>query len=77
MAKRVTVKGRNRLEQLLTMAAVAEHLGIDERTVRRRVQDGTLPAVRVAGCRAVRIRESDVLALLQPHGGSSHADGDA
>ncbi len=47
----------------LTAAEVAERLGISLRTVRRRIADGTLPAVRIGG--AVRVPAS-ALEVAEP-----------
>jgi excisionase family DNA binding protein len=49
--------------QMVTVAQAAELLAVDWRTVRRRVADGTIPAYRVAGNKAIRIRKAD-LALI-------------
>ncbi|SFN19160.1 DNA binding domain-containing protein, excisionase family [Pimelobacter simplex] len=35
-------------------------------TVRRRIADGTLPAFRIKGSRALRVSEADVRAMLTP-----------
>lgn len=43
----------------LTYATAAEHVGCNERTIRRLILDGTLPAFKL-GKRAVRIRRSDL-----------------
>jgi excisionase family DNA binding protein len=47
----------------LDPAEVAELYGISERTVRRRIAEGELPAYRL-GPRHIRIRREDVEALL-------------
>lgn len=57
-------------ERLMTPEEVAEHLRVHVQTVRAWVRAGTLPARRVAGLRALRIRSSDVEKLLQPLDGS-------
>jgi len=49
----------------LTLAEAAEWYGVSERTCRRRVAEGSLPAVRV-GPRSIRVRVDDVAALAQP-----------
>jgi excisionase family DNA binding protein len=49
-------------EQLLTIAQAAERLGCAPRTVRRRIDAGTLPVFRDG--RLVRIRESDLHAHI-------------
>ena len=48
------------LERLLSVAEVAEVMGICERTVRRRIASGDLPALRDG--RALRVRPSDLRA---------------
>ena len=53
-------------DQLISLQAAASRLSVDKRTIRRRIADGVLPAYTVAGTRTVRVRESDVEALLQP-----------
>lgn len=45
---------------LLTLAAAGHALSVSERTIRRLISDGRLPAVRVG--RAVRVRAVDVTA---------------
>ncbi len=50
-------------DSLWTQAAAAEYLSVNERTVRRLIADGQLPAHRV-GSRLVRVRRSDVENLL-------------
>lgn len=50
-------------DSLMTQAAAAGYLSVNERTVRRLIADGQLPAHRV-GSRLVRVRRSDVEKLL-------------
>ena len=50
----------------ITIQAAADRLGVVPRTIRRRIADGTLPAYRVRGSRAIRVDERDVDALLEP-----------
>ena len=57
-------------ERLLTPEEVAEHLRVQVQTVRAWIRAGTLPARRVAGLRALRIRWTDMEKLLQPLDGS-------
>ena len=45
-------------------AEIAEELGVDIRTIRRWIADGTLPSVKIGGARLVA--EADLLRLLQP-----------
>lgn len=48
----------------LRAPAIAELLGVEIRTVRRWIADGTLPSVKLGGARLVA--EADLLRLLQP-----------
>jgi excisionase family DNA binding protein len=48
-----------------TPQAAAELLGITERTLRRMIASGDLPAYRL-GPRLVRIKDSDLMAMLRP-----------
>jgi len=50
----------------LTPEEVAEFLKVHVETVRGWIRSGRLPASRVAGLRALRIRKRDAEALLQP-----------
>lgn len=47
---------------LLTRAEVAQYLRVSDRTVSRLIRTGKLPAARIG--RAVRIRQSDLLNML-------------
>ena len=53
-------------ERLLTPEQVAEYLQVNVQTVRIWIRNGRLPARRVAGLRALRVRFADVQALLKP-----------
>ncbi|HEY7293849.1 MAG TPA: helix-turn-helix domain-containing protein [Dehalococcoidia bacterium] len=53
-------------ERLLSPEQVAEYLQVHVHTVRAWIRAGRLPARRVAGLRALRVRFSDVEALLRP-----------
>ena len=48
----------------LRAAEIAAILGVDLRTVRRRIADGTLPSVKIGGARLVA--EADLRRLIQP-----------
>ena len=50
---------------LLTIETAAEMLAVHPRTIRRYVASGDLPAYRI-GPRQIRVRASDVDALLVP-----------
>lgn len=59
----------------LSLAETAEHLQVTERTIRRMIAAGELPAYRL-GKRLLRIDAADVDALLRPvptAGGVRHA----
>lgn len=49
----------------LTQAEAAEYLSTTDRTVRRMIADGSLPAHRL-GKRMIRIDRADVDALMRP-----------
>ena len=49
-------------DDLLTRAEVARYLRVSDRTVSRLIRAGKLPAARIG--RAVRIRQSDLLDML-------------
>ena len=49
-------------DDLLTRAEVARYLRVSDRTVSRLIRKGQLPASRIG--RAVRIRQSDLLEML-------------
>jgi excisionase family DNA binding protein len=50
-------------QKMVTLAAAAELYGITEKTLRRRISDGLLPAYRV-GPRLIRVKPSDVEKLF-------------
>lgn len=49
----------------LTIRSAAEKFGVSERTIRRRIASGELPAYRL-GPRSIRLRAEDVEALAKP-----------
>jgi excisionase family DNA binding protein len=51
---------------LLTIAEVARQLRCSEPTVRRRIRNGELAAVRIGDGRAIRVHRSAVADLLEP-----------
>lgn len=53
-------------DELLTPEDVADYLKVHVETVRLWIRSGRLPAYRLGGLRALRIRRSDVDALLLP-----------
>jgi excisionase family DNA binding protein len=57
-------------ERLMSPEEVAAYLGVHVRTVRGWIRAGRLPARRIAGLRALRVRAADVENLLQPLDGS-------
>lgn len=50
----------------ISINQAAFELGLNPKTIRRRIADGTLRAVRVVGTNAIRIRRSDLDALMRP-----------
>lgn len=52
-------------DKYLTLRAAAEMYSLSERTIRRRVADGSVGAVRV-GPRTIRVLTADVEALARP-----------
>jgi excisionase family DNA binding protein len=54
------------LEKLYSPEEVASYLGVHVQTVRTWIREGRLPASRLAGQRALRVRESDVHRVLEP-----------
>lgn len=44
----------------------AEYAGVTDRTIRRYIAEGKLPASRLAGQRLLRIRIADLEALFEP-----------
>lgn len=49
---------------LVSLNAAAETLGVNPRTLRRRIADGSLPAYRVG--RLVKVKPEDLQALVRP-----------
>ncbi len=54
------------LERLYSPEEVAEYLGVRTETVRSWIRSGRLPAQRLVGQRALRVRASDLAAALEP-----------
>lgn len=57
---------RSQPDTFLTPEEVATRLGVNVQTVRVWIRSGKLPASRLAGRRVLRIRESDIEAVLEP-----------
>ena len=55
------------LPPMLNPTQAAAHAGVNVKTIYRRIEDGTLPAVRF-GPRCIRIKREDLLKLLTPEG---------
>lgn len=55
------------VQELLSPDEAADFLGVHTQTVRGYIRSGKLPAHRLAGERAVRIRRRDLLNLLEPY----------
>lgn len=49
----------------MSLGEAAEIYGITQATLRRRINDGSLPAFRL-GTRVIRVEEADVAALFEP-----------
>lgn len=56
----------NATDPLVSLGWAAEYLSVDTQTVRRLVKRGELPAYRLGGSRTMRVRLSDVDAILRP-----------
>jgi len=56
-----------REKQLFSPDEAAEFLGVHVQTIRGYIRTGKLPALRLAGERALRIKREDLLALLEPY----------
>jgi len=54
------------LEKLYTPEQIADYLGVHVQTVRTWIRTGRLPAHRLAGQRALRVRASDLSTVLEP-----------
>lgn len=52
--------------RLASIDEAAEYLGVNPRTIRRRIAEGEIPAFRIAGTRTIRIRLEDLEASLRP-----------
>ena len=59
-------RDREGLERLFSPEEVAEYLGVHVQTVRSWIRSGRLPARRLAGQRALRVRASDLSSVLEP-----------
>lgn len=55
------------VRELLSPDEAADFLGVHTQTVRGYIRSGKLPAHRIAGERAIRIRRRDLLDLLEPY----------
>jgi excisionase family DNA binding protein len=54
-------------KQFFSPDEAAEFLGVHTQTIRGYIRMGKLPALRLAGERALRIQRDDLLALLEPY----------
>lgn len=61
-------EGIHGFETLLTLLDAAEILNVSTRTVRRQIDDGLLPTVRIGG--SVRIRPEDLRSFIEKMTGS-------
>lgn len=55
-----------RTQVWFSQAEAADYLGVSERTVRNYIARGLLPASRVRSSRLIRIRRTDLEAMLSP-----------
>lgn len=60
-----TTPSSPQLVQWLTVNDVCEHLGITDKTLRRYIAAGKVPAYRMGG-RLLRFNASDINALMEP-----------
>jgi len=65
-AQRMPSKQERAREPLYSPEEAAEYLGVHVKTVRAWIKNGRLPASRLAGQRALRIRASDLEGVLEP-----------
>jgi excisionase family DNA binding protein len=58
--------------RLLTVRETAEMLGVDEKTVRRRIAEGEIPAYRLGGKgKAIRVAADELEAWLESEPGDA------
>jgi excisionase family DNA binding protein len=62
----VPVEKKDNARDYLSPEQAAEALGLHAQTVRAYIRSGKLPAMRVAGERAIRIRREDLEKVLEP-----------
>lgn len=60
----MTARDNQNTSEWLSVIEVADHLRVTRRTVDRYIRDGHLAATRLPGGRLLRIRRSDLDALL-------------
>lgn len=65
MFAHLPAEGTPMAAEFVTVADTARRLSVTERFVRELIARGDLPAVKI-GAKAIRIRRTDVDALLQP-----------
>ncbi len=73
-SERLAVHSEHLARQLITISAAAEYLGVADKTIRRRISDGSLTAYRM-GSRLIRLDADEVDGLLRPvpTAGGDHA----
>lgn len=59
-------RGGERGGRLLSTDEAAAQLGVHVQTIRAWIRSGKLPAFRLAGMKSIRIRETDLQAVLEP-----------
>lgn len=52
--------------RLLALDEAAEYLGLNPRTIRRYIADGSIRGYRIGGQRLIRVDQAELDALLQP-----------
>lgn len=58
--------GRRMAAGFVTIAQAADYMSLSPKSIRRLIARGTLPASRIKGTTAVRIRRADLDRLAQP-----------
>lgn len=77
MAHRTSTTNPDDPNRMIGLPAAADLLDVSDRTVRRYIADGKLPAYRLAGGTNFRVRRGDVDALLAPLPTTGTVDADA
>lgn len=59
------IRSQRPARRLITIAVAADYLGVADKTIRRRISDGSLTAYRM-GSRLIRLDAAEVDELLRP-----------